>query len=76
MTYQSMKAAERIGALSLKKYVSGNPVTSISKPVNLNVQAVPRFSTIADMDKLITAPPNPPAAKMIPLAKPRRRLKY
>jgi hypothetical protein len=57
-----MNVAVRIGARSWMNQAAGSPVPNITKPMTLNVQAVPSRRTMADMAKLMTAPPKPPPA--------------
>ena len=74
--YHSTKDDARHGTLSFMSHAAGRPVASVIIPINLNVHAGPRFSTMADIARLMTAPPSPPPAKTSPFAKPRRFEKY
>lgn len=74
--YHSTKRVARMGVLSFKSHAAGSPVAMVIKPMSLNVHGVPTLSIIADMARLILAPPRPPPAKTRPFARPLRLWKY
>lgn len=71
-----MKVDERIGHRSWMTKAAGSPVANVMMPRILKVQAGPTCCIIVSIKTLITAPPMPPPAQTIPLAKPRFLWKY
>lgn len=74
--YHSMNVSDRIGHRSLMSQAAGRPVDKVMRPRILKVQAGPTRCMMAFIAGLITAPPRPPPAQTIPLAKPRFLWKY
>ena len=66
-----MKVSDRIGHRSLMNMAAAPPVTHVTIPRTLKAQAGPSRRMMAFIATLITAPPTPPPAHTIPLAKPR-----
>lgn len=71
-----MNALSLTGILSFTSQAAGSPVTSVMNPMTRNVHAGPSLRSRPSIAKLLTAPPSPPDAKTMPLARPRRREKY
>ena len=71
-----MNASDRIGQRSLISQAIGRPVVNVVRPRILKAHAAPTCCIITFRIRLIKAPPKPPPAQTIPLAKPRFLWKY
>lgn len=67
----SIKVSDRIGDRSLMNRAAAPPVIHVMMPRILKAQAGLICWIIVFITRLITAPPTPPPAQTIPLAKPR-----